>query len=227
MSTPKQKIIAALAEGVHQTQDLRERAGLSSQSCQRLLARLVDEGAIVRVRYGHYALPDGPRPVTGEQLAEEYAAGASLRDLAQRHDLSLTWVHELVVRGGATIRWAWPSGEDHCRWAGLRPEYAADLYADGQSVRQIAQLSGVDEELVRVRLRDAGISLAQVQREGIEEQLARTRHALRAGARRIPDLAAELGWPRHRVRDRLQRLMDRGEVLRVERGLYGLRRTQW
>lgn len=85
-------------------------------------------------------------------LAEEYRAGASIKDLSRRYDLHEQTVRARLERAGVTLR----------PWKVVTPEQVTVIvvqYQSGLSLRDLGQLHGVSGITIRNYLLRAGVIL--------------------------------------------------------------------
>jgi hypothetical protein len=73
-------------------------------SAGRVRTILLERGVMLRSRGGAVRKPDPERATRARALAKQYAAGATLQDLAAEHGVGPTTARNLVLAGGGTLR---------------------------------------------------------------------------------------------------------------------------
>lgn len=73
-------------------------------SAGRVRLILLERGVVLRSRGGNTRKPDPARDEHATKVAAEYAGGASLAQLAEKHGVSATTARNLVLRGGGDLR---------------------------------------------------------------------------------------------------------------------------
>lgn len=143
--------------------------------------------------------PGGRRRFSDEQAAEfarAYQTGQSLTEIGQRHGVAANVIRGYLIRSGVTIR---PVGAP-AFWTEERKAAALDLYRDGSTIKDIAEILGCGRDTVSRTLRELGIPNPYADRD-----LARgaAHHSWRGG--RIVD---QSGYIRVKVPDAERHLAD-------------------
>lgn len=73
-------------------------------SAGRVRLILLERGVVLRSRGGNTRKPDPARDERAQQVAAEYAKGASLAQLGATHGVSATTARNLVLAGGGDLR---------------------------------------------------------------------------------------------------------------------------
>ena len=96
------------------------------------------------------------RLLVGEEaaLADAYAAGATVEELAERHGCSVTTIREVLQRHGVTLRARGPRNP----LAGQQDEVARN-YVAGATVRELVERYGANQRTIRKALADAGVEM--------------------------------------------------------------------
>ncbi|MEV0996802.1 hypothetical protein [Nonomuraea sp. NPDC050202] len=146
-------------------QDLAKQGATSKDIAARINST---PGSVQQVRRKLKRAPDGKLPydrplsparriilrkahlqsIDIDALAQQHLAGASVRDLAQQHNLTYSWIYRRFHRAGIPLQ-GQPSKSQ-------RAEIAA-AYAEGQSLRDIAAAFGISPGSVAPIARAAGI----------------------------------------------------------------------
>ena len=100
----RQTLGAALEKGYTSGRSLAELAEEHGTSAGRVRLVLLERGVTLRSRGGAVRKPDPARKDRAKKLAGEYASGASLSELAEKHGVSASTARALVLDGGGTLR---------------------------------------------------------------------------------------------------------------------------
>ena len=92
-------------------------------------------------------------PATVDDIVEAYQAGASISRLAVEFDVHRTTVSGHLDRNGV------PHHSEHTAWDDDILRQAAELYATGLSLADVAHRFGVDAQTVANRFRRAGVAV--------------------------------------------------------------------
>jgi hypothetical protein len=90
------------------------------------------------------------------QIADEYEAGATLQQLAERYGSNTLTVKGAILRAGGTLR---HTGRPEF-WTNERRQWVVDQYGTGRSQQHIADELGVRQDAVSKVLRSEGITSA-------------------------------------------------------------------
>lgn len=143
-------------------------------------------------------------PERAATLVEEYLAGATMREVAARHEVSTKAVQRAMRQHGAATR-----TPVERTGAPARVEQWAASYAEGPGTAEIAAQSGVSEQTVRKRLRQHGVEVprpARPQPRKRDEQTISELVDRYVAGETLADLGRDLGVTGARV----QQLMKEG-----------------
>ena len=93
-----------LEESYKQGRSLAELADEHGTSAGRVRLILLERGVTLRPRGGNTRKPDPERQKRASSLAAEYASGASLSQLAEKHGVSASTARGLVLAAGGALR---------------------------------------------------------------------------------------------------------------------------
>ena len=140
----------------HSVEKVARLAGLSATNARRIL---VDHGVQIRPRLLRPGTPVEHWPFLPAEMAARYRAGESAASLAALAGVKVATIREVLVALGNPLRS--PLGTPKARLADLRfsPKKIAELYLEGDSVKELALALNVSGEMVRSLLLKQGVSL--------------------------------------------------------------------
>ncbi|MCU1487492.1 MAG: hypothetical protein JWN67_4238 [Actinomycetia bacterium] len=88
------------------------------------------------------------------ELVDAYVAGATVEELAERHDCSVTTIRSVLGEAGASLRARGPRSPLEGRAAELSTDYEA-----GATVRDLAERYGANQRTIRKVLAERGVAM--------------------------------------------------------------------
>lgn len=103
-SAEREKLGARLEKAYAKGVSIAALAEEQGTSAGRVRLILLERGVTLRPRGGNTRKPDPERQKRAKSLATEYAAGASLSQLAASHGISASTARGLVLAAGGSLR---------------------------------------------------------------------------------------------------------------------------